>query len=208
MKLAQSVTYSGFEGVSLCGTVSIQSVRAQWLWWESWVWYDHELCLSLGYAGSYHLDKRWGWTWRGQSQSQVWARDSPLLSGQHYPIEGRVRSQVPEAEVLRVKSELAPFPLIVFSLLPALSPLPKKAAVLEQEGLEQAFGMGWGAGCGGPGSSLHSRLLPIRWLCWCQQWLPLPCLDAVSGLSWLCSPQLCTPLGCSSPCPEWSCTTE
>lgn len=35
MKLDEIVTYSSLESVSLCGNVPVQSVCAQWLWWES-----------------------------------------------------------------------------------------------------------------------------------------------------------------------------
>ena len=37
MKLGETVTYLGLEGMSLCGNVPLQSVSAQWFWWESWI---------------------------------------------------------------------------------------------------------------------------------------------------------------------------
>ena len=70
--------------------------------------------------------------------------------------------------------------------------------MLEQEGLEWVFGMGWGAGWGGPIVSQSSRPLLIGCLHEHQQWLPSPCSDAVLGLSWLCPLQLLTFFGCGS----------
>ena len=38
MKLGEAVTYSGFDGISFCASVSVHFAGAQWLWWESWIW--------------------------------------------------------------------------------------------------------------------------------------------------------------------------
>ena len=48
MKLGEMVTYCGLEGVSLCGSVHIQSACTQWFWWKSWIWCGYKLCLSSG----------------------------------------------------------------------------------------------------------------------------------------------------------------
>ena len=39
--LGETVTCLSLEGVSLCGSVSVQSVSAQWLWRESWILSKH-----------------------------------------------------------------------------------------------------------------------------------------------------------------------
>ena len=63
MKLVETATYRGLDVVSLCGSVPIQSVSTQWLWWKSCIWCEHDSCLPIGYAvrnhpaypGWYHL---------------------------------------------------------------------------------------------------------------------------------------------------------
>ena len=37
IKSSETVTYCNLEGVSLFGSILIQSVCAQWLWWERWI---------------------------------------------------------------------------------------------------------------------------------------------------------------------------
>ena len=37
MKLGETVTCLGLKELYLYGSISVQSVFAQWLWWESWV---------------------------------------------------------------------------------------------------------------------------------------------------------------------------
>ena len=64
-EIAETVTYCGPEGVSLCGSIPILPVCAQWLCWESWIWCEHKSCLSSGCVGSYHLGWRWVWRRRG-----------------------------------------------------------------------------------------------------------------------------------------------
>ena len=39
MKLGETVTYCGLKCVFLCGSIPIQTVCAQCLWWESWLWH-------------------------------------------------------------------------------------------------------------------------------------------------------------------------
>lgn len=53
------------EVVLLCGSVSIQTVCAECLWWESWIWHGFRSRLSSGCADSYLLGRRWAWWWRG-----------------------------------------------------------------------------------------------------------------------------------------------
>lgn len=54
MKLGGTVIYP----VSLSRSITVQSACAWWLWWENWIWSEHRLHLSLGFAGSYYLDGR------------------------------------------------------------------------------------------------------------------------------------------------------
>ena len=48
MKLGKIITYHGLKGVSLWGSIPMQSACAQWPCWESWIWHEHESCLSSG----------------------------------------------------------------------------------------------------------------------------------------------------------------
>ena len=58
MNSGEIVTYPGLKGVSLCGSIPMQSACTQWLWWESWIWSEHRLCFSPNYAGSQCLGVR------------------------------------------------------------------------------------------------------------------------------------------------------
>ena len=58
MNSGEIVTYSGLRGVSLCGSIPMQSACTQWLWWERWIWSEHRLCFSPKYAGSQCLGVR------------------------------------------------------------------------------------------------------------------------------------------------------
>ena len=55
MKLGKTIAYPSLEGISLCGSVPMQSASSQWLWWESCILSESRLHLSLGYAGSHHF---------------------------------------------------------------------------------------------------------------------------------------------------------
>ena len=46
VKLGETVKYGDLKGVSFCGCVLMQSVWAYWLWWESWIWSEHESHLT------------------------------------------------------------------------------------------------------------------------------------------------------------------
>ena len=64
-----------------------------------------------------------------------WA--SPVISGCHHPLRGRIRSQSVGAEALRARSELILFLLSMRSPpLPTTTPSPQRGAALEQEGPE------------------------------------------------------------------------
>lgn len=41
MKLGETVTYPSLEGVSLCGSIPMESTCAQRLWWGSWIWHKY-----------------------------------------------------------------------------------------------------------------------------------------------------------------------
>ena len=97
MKSLKTVTYSCLERVSSCQNVS-NSLQNQWFWWKTRIWSDHELHLPTEYAGSYHLGRTCPEDWGTRCRARV----SPLLSGQHHPAGGKSRSQVAEAEVIKV----------------------------------------------------------------------------------------------------------
>ena len=69
-------------------------------------------------------------------------------------------------------------------------------------GLEQAFVMCWGTGCGSPITIHCSGLLLICCLHEHQQWPLLPHPDALLCPTQVCPPKLSTPLGCNSTCPS------
>ena len=48
------------EGLFLCGAIPVQVQCVHCLWWESWIWCGSKSHLSSGFAGSYHLGRRWG----------------------------------------------------------------------------------------------------------------------------------------------------
>ena len=48
MKLGETVTYPSLEGVSLCGSIPMQSACAPWLWVGSWIWSELGQSFSLG----------------------------------------------------------------------------------------------------------------------------------------------------------------
>ena len=54
MKLAETAIYWGLDVVLLCGSIPIQSLSTQWLWWKSCIWCEHDSCLPIRYAGSNH----------------------------------------------------------------------------------------------------------------------------------------------------------
>lgn len=56
MKLSKIVTYADPKGVSLCGSIPMQSACAQWSWWESQIWIMG--CAFLECVGSHCLG--WG----------------------------------------------------------------------------------------------------------------------------------------------------
>ena len=74
-------------------------------------------------------------------------------------------------------------------------------AVQEQEGLEQALGVGWGTGGGGSSPSEGPGPFLICGLLGCQQWPPAPGSDAVQGPSRAHPSQPCAPLHRGSPHP-------
>ena len=201
MKLGETVTYPGLEGVSLCESIPLQFVCSQCLFWESCIWHEHNLHPPRC-AGSYHLDRMWSWRWRGYGWSLVWAGSSPLLRGQHHSTGCRVNSQAAGAEALRVRSKMALFPLSVCSH-------PSQHWHIFPKG-EQCWARGAGVGAQhglghGLGKSLHqSGFLLIPYLLPLQVPImaALACLDAVLGLSWLCPLQLCIPLSCGGLCPS------
>ena len=79
-----------------------------------------------------------------------------------------VGSQVTGTEALGVGSKLVLFSKCVFSPIPALAHLPQRGAVLEQEWLGQALGVGLGPGYGDPGPSHGTESLLMCSLCKCQ----------------------------------------
>ena len=50
----------------------MQSARARWLWWESWIWSEHRSSFHLWSVGSYHLGGRW-------ARATASARGEPVL---------------------------------------------------------------------------------------------------------------------------------
>ena len=46
INLGETVTYYGLEGVSLCRGIPVQTVCAECLWWEGWIWFE---CLSWSF---------------------------------------------------------------------------------------------------------------------------------------------------------------
>ena len=106
MTLGQTVTYPSLEGVSLCGSVPIQSVCVQWLWWEGWIWSDPESCPPQG--GLAAITMVLGRTGGGLARARASYEPGLLLcSVANTPLFGiGVRSQVTGAEALMVRSEL------------------------------------------------------------------------------------------------------
>ena len=79
----------------------------------------------------------------------MWGGTSPLLSGHHCLISGRLWSQAARAEALRVGSKLTQFLLSVCSFLfQHWHPQPQRGVVLGQEGLVCAVSKHWGMVCG------------------------------------------------------------
>lgn len=68
MKLSKIVTYADPKGVSLCGSIPMQSACTQWFWWESWIWCERKSCFFSGFASSHQLGRRFGWIWRGRAR--------------------------------------------------------------------------------------------------------------------------------------------
>jgi len=80
---------------------------------------NHKSHLSLGCASTYGWEVQWCQVW-----SQMWGRDFLFLSGFHYPIGGRVGSQVSGAEALNIRPDLAVFPQVCTLPSPSTATLP------------------------------------------------------------------------------------
>lgn len=128
-----------------------------------------------------------------------------MLSGCHHPIGGQGSSQGAGAEALKVGLQLITFPLMVAPPPTSLAHLPKRGAVMEEDVLEQALGVGWSAHWCSPG-------LPVRAPEHLWSATPtnasngLPC--SVQMLCWsgpALSPQLLPHPSTGSPCPSRSC---
>ena len=149
MKLDETVTYGGLEGMPLCGSVPIQSACTLWLWRDCWIDVNRSHVFSEGVLTAIRLVA--GGTRAGGAGARTrFEPVLPLCSVAITALQGWVRSQVAGAEALRFGSELALFPSSVCSPAPALASPPQRGAVLEQEGLGWALSMGRGGVFGGP----------------------------------------------------------
>ena len=151
MKLGETVTYTGLEGVFLCGSIPLQSACARLLWWESWIWHEHGSHLPPGCAGSYHLGGRWGRY--GSTLARNRCELGLLLCSVSIPPYWGW-GQVPRCwrRSLEGRVQTGFFPsMCAVSPLPAIALLPQRGAALKQEGLEWAPGVGRGACWDGPG---------------------------------------------------------
>ena len=113
MKLGKNVT-CGLEGASFCGSMPIQSVCAQCLRWESWIWREHKSCLSQGGLAAITLVG----AGVGDEGTKSRTRCEPgllLCSVAITTLWGGVGSQVAGTEALRGGSKLIPFPLSMCS---------------------------------------------------------------------------------------------
>ena len=105
VKLDETVTYPGLEGVAL-------SEASLWsLYVSSGLGGRAESEIIIGYIFPLCAGGRWGWKCRSWNQSQVWAGVFPMLCGYHHPIKSKFGFQAVTAKTLRIRSELALFPL-------------------------------------------------------------------------------------------------
>ena len=181
MKLDETITYPSLEGMSLCGSVPVQSACAQWLWWKSWIWSVHRSNLPQGVLATMTLVG----SGAGAAVARDRARCEPGFSYAQwsslpYERQGGIPkcwSRSPEGCVW------ADFISFNFVLS-----LPQRGAVLKQEGLERAPGLHrvihW-----------HGPSMPVRAQDSSQsadsmstnlQKPPSSHSNAVQGLSWLC----------------------
>ena len=88
MKLGEMVTHFGLEGVSLCGNSPVQFACVQWLLWESWIWQEHGVILSLSVLAAIILVRLLylGLEMEGPEPYVSWAFH--LLNGCHCPLRG------------------------------------------------------------------------------------------------------------------------
>ena len=193
MILCDAVAYPSLEGCPCVG-VPLWSACAKWLWWEGWIWCEHESHSPVGLWllspwKDVGLDMEGLGPEPGVSMGffsvlrltpPCWGLDPVPSCCRRSPDNWNGTGSVPAKCVL--------------SWLWALAPSAYSRAVLEQEELERVLSVVQGAGWGGPSTG---RIL-------------VHFLSAISArndchhpiqMSQLCPLQLCVLLSCGGLCP-------